>query len=91
MQWAIQILKEQELDVKVELEFRPFLLDPELPADRPVNKVREPSRQFEFLSDHLTAVSCLSASITTSDSATKPLSGRNSLLPEVLPSASTCE
>ncbi|KAG8896865.1 hypothetical protein FRC00_005163 [Tulasnella sp. 408] len=38
MQWAIQILKEQELDVKVELEFRPFLLDPELPVDRPVNK-----------------------------------------------------
>lgn len=49
MQWALQILKEQEIDVKVEIEFRPFVVDPTLPADRPVNKVREPSRQFDLV------------------------------------------
>ncbi|KAG8984256.1 hypothetical protein FRB90_005428, partial [Tulasnella sp. 427] len=40
MQWALRILKEQELDVQVELEFRPFVVDPQLPIDRPVNRAQ---------------------------------------------------
>ena len=45
MEKALRTLREKEEDVRINLEFKPFIVDLTLPVDQPVDRVSDDSEE----------------------------------------------